>query len=163
MDTVFSRFRNPNILKSDNGPPFNSHEFASYMKDNGIKHQRITPLWPEANGEVECFVRTVKKAINTAEVEGKDWKKEISIFLKHYRVTPHASNKVPPAKGMFGRNIKTCLPEWKHSIATRIIQEITDNDQRAKGKMKSYADKRRHTKECDIKVGNKVLVLCHTP
>ena len=28
---------------------------------------------------------------------------------------------------------------------------------RAKGKMKSYADKRRHTKKCDIKVGDKVL------
>ena len=59
---------------------------------------------------------------------------------------------------MFGRNIKTCLPKWNHSIA-RIEQEIIDNDQRAKGKMKSYADKRRHTKECDIKVGDKVLVV----
>ena len=60
---------------------------------------------------------------------------------------------------MFGRNIKTCLPEWNHSIATRIEQEIIDNDQLAKGKMTSYADKRRNTKECDIKVGDKVLVV----
>ena len=159
MDTIFSRFGNPNILKTDDGPPFNSHKFASYMKDNGIKHHRITPLWPEANGEVERFVRTIKKAINAAKVEGKDWKKEINIFLKHYRATPDASTKVPPAKGMFGRNIKTCLPEWNHETATHIEQEIVDNDQRAKGKIKSYADKRRHTKECDIKVGDNVLVM----
>ena len=70
MDTIFSRFGNPNILKTDNGPPFNSHKFASYMKDNGIKHHRITPSWPKANGEVERFVRTVKEAINTAKEKG---------------------------------------------------------------------------------------------
>ena len=52
MDTIFSRFGNPNILKIDNGPPFNSHEFTSYIKDNVIKHHHITPLWPEPNGEV---------------------------------------------------------------------------------------------------------------
>ena len=92
----------------------------------------MTPLWLEANGEVERFVRTIKKAINTAKVEGKDWKKEINIFLKHYRATPHTSTKVPPAKGKFGRNIKTCLPEWNHE--TRIEQEIIDNDQRTKRK-----------------------------
>ena len=129
MDTTFSRFGNTSIVKTDNGPPFNSHKFASYMKDNRIKHHRITPLWPEANGEVERFVRTIKKAIKAAKVEGKDWKKEINIFLKHYRATPRASTKVPPAKGMFGRNIKTCLPEWNHSIATHIKQEIIDNDE----------------------------------
>ena len=78
MDTILSRFGNPNILKTDNSPPFNRHEFASYMKDNRIKHC-----------EVERFVRTVKKPINVAKVEGKDWKKEINIFLKHYRATPH--------------------------------------------------------------------------
>ena len=46
----------------------------------------------------------------------------------------------------------------EQQTATRIEQEIIDNDQRAKGKMKSSANKRRHTKECDIKVGDKVLV-----
>ena len=60
---------------------------------------------------------------------------------------------------MFGRNIKTCLPEWNHETATCIEQEIIDNDQCANGKMKSYADKRRDTKEGDIKVGDKVLVV----
>ena len=154
METIFSRFGNPNILKTDNGPPFNSHEIASYMKDNRIKHHRITPLWPEAKGELERFVRTIKKAINAAKVEGKEWKKEINIFLKHYRATPHA--KSHQQKECWE---ETCLPEWNHETATRIEQEIIDNDQRTKGKMKSYADKRRHTKECDIKVGDKVLVV----
>ena len=72
MDTIFSRFGNPNILKTGNRPPFKGHEFASYMKDNRNKHHCITPLWPKANGEVESFVCTIKKAINVAKVEGKD-------------------------------------------------------------------------------------------
>ena len=41
-------------------------------------------------------------------------------------------------------------PEWNHETAMHIEQEIIDKDQQAKGKRKSYAVKRRHTKECDI-------------
>ena len=120
MDTIFNRFRKTNIPKTDNGPPFNSHKFTNYMKDNRNKHHGETPLWPEDNGEVECFICTIKKAINAAKVEGKDWKKEISIFLKHYRATPHTSTEVPPVKGTFGRNIKNCLLEWNHKIVMHI-------------------------------------------
>ena len=61
MDTIFSRFGNPNILKTDNGPPFNSHKFASYMNDNGIKHHRITPLCPEAMSQLRWKERTGKR------------------------------------------------------------------------------------------------------
>ena len=36
---------------SDNGPPFDSAELGDYMKRKGIKHHRVTPLWPQASRE----------------------------------------------------------------------------------------------------------------
>ncbi|KAF2903070.1 hypothetical protein ILUMI_03114 [Ignelater luminosus] len=37
------------ILKFDNGPPFNGNEFKEFLSEYNIKHQRVTPFWPEAN------------------------------------------------------------------------------------------------------------------
>lgn len=51
FDSIFSRHELPAMLKTDNGPPFNSEQFAQYTTNMGIRHRKITPYWPEANGE----------------------------------------------------------------------------------------------------------------
>ena len=43
LDKIFGR---PVSLKSDNGPPFNSHEFKTYASITGFRHRRMTPLRP---------------------------------------------------------------------------------------------------------------------
>ena len=95
LDKVFSEFGIPDVAKTDNGPPFNSLDFQSFSQDLGFKHRKITPRWPQANGEVERFVRTVKKVIKTATVERKNWKQEMHRFLRNYRATPHSTTRVP--------------------------------------------------------------------
>jgi hypothetical protein len=47
------------------------------MKENGIKHQRITPLWPQANSEAEHFMKPMEKAIRAAHIKKKNWRKEL--------------------------------------------------------------------------------------
>ena len=61
LDAIFSRQGVPDILKSDNGPPFNGHEFKNFADYVGFKHRKITPLWPKANGEAERLVQTLEK------------------------------------------------------------------------------------------------------
>jgi hypothetical protein len=61
-------------LVSDNGSQFVSEEFKSYLEELGIKHTRITPYWARANGLVENFNKTLKKAIRVAPAENKNWK-----------------------------------------------------------------------------------------
>ena len=39
----------PYTVTSDNGPHFVTESFQTFLKDNGIKHRKITPLWPQAN------------------------------------------------------------------------------------------------------------------
>jgi hypothetical protein len=83
-DKVFSEFGIPDVVKTDNGPPFNSREFQSFAQTLGFKHRKITPRWPRANGEVDRFVRTIKKVVKTATVEHKNWKQEMHRFLRNF-------------------------------------------------------------------------------
>ena len=52
---MFARFGVPFFLRTDNCPQFVSEEFESFLQAHmhGVEHRRTTPLWPQANGEVE--------------------------------------------------------------------------------------------------------------
>ena len=82
LEDIFSTFGIPQVLKSDNGPPFNGQEFAKFCTFFGIKHRKVTPLWPQANGQVENFMRNVNKIVRNSERTGKSWKPEAFRFLR---------------------------------------------------------------------------------
>ena len=63
----------------------------------GFKHRKVTPLWPRANGEVERFVKTLKKCVKAAKSDGKNWRKEMQAFLRNYCTSPHATTGVAPS------------------------------------------------------------------
>ena len=74
---VFSRQGFPEIFVSDNGSNLTSSEFNEYLSSCGITHRTMTPYWPQANGIVERFNRTLLKAIKVAVIENKDWRSSI--------------------------------------------------------------------------------------
>ena len=88
IDRIFSEYGVPDVVRTDNGPPFNSREYKLYAENTILHH--ITPLWLRANGEVERFMKTIKKTIKAANVENKCWEQEMYRFLRNYRATPHA-------------------------------------------------------------------------
>ena len=83
LDQLFATFGTPKIVRSDNGPPFSGEEFAKFAHALGFKHRKVTPLWPRANGEVERFVKTLKKCLKAAKVEGRNWRKELQAILRN--------------------------------------------------------------------------------
>ena len=149
LDKVFSEFGVPDVVRSDNGPPFNSKEFASFADDLGFKHRKVTPKWARANGEVERFVRTVKKVIKTAKLEHKNHKQELNRLLRNYRATPHSTTRVAPATALFGRPMKTKLPEL---TTPRSDLEMRERDRSAKAKIKKHADNKRYVKPLTVTV-----------
>ncbi|KAK3721864.1 hypothetical protein QZH41_011500, partial [Actinostola sp. cb2023] len=111
LDAIFSRQGIPDVLKSDNGPPFNGHEFSNFAEYLGFHHRKITPVWPKANGEAERFMRSLKKCVTTAHTEHKNWKQELFKFLRQYRATPHSTTNLSPCEALNQRKLKTTLPE----------------------------------------------------
>ncbi|XP_060604313.1 uncharacterized protein K02A2.6-like [Ruditapes philippinarum] len=63
LEAIFSIFGYPEVVKTDNGPPFQSRAFREFADNSGFKHKRITPLHPQANGIVERFMAPLQKAI----------------------------------------------------------------------------------------------------
>ncbi|XP_015779025.1 PREDICTED: uncharacterized protein K02A2.6-like [Acropora digitifera] len=64
----------PCSLRTDNGPQFVSDHFKGYLEKNGIEHSRTTPLWPQANGQIERQNRTILKRLRISQAEGRDWR-----------------------------------------------------------------------------------------
>ena len=158
LDKIFSLFGIPEEIKSDNGPPFQGEEFKEYAKSVGFRHRKITPLHPEANGQAERFVRTLKKAVDTFVAEGKNWKREIHNFLRVYRSTPHATTGRSPFELIFGRPMDTKLPKVSGELHLEKDVQLRVRDKTAKKKEKKYADTRRRTKLRKFMMGETVLV-----
>ena len=157
LSEIFARFGFPYSLKSDNGPQFVSEEFQKFLEENNIEHRRSPPLWPQANGEVERQNRTLLKALKVAEVERKTWRKELQKFLLAYRSTPQATTGATPALLMFGRELRTKLPELRGE-KTLLDENTRDLDWKNKLQHKSYADDKRGATSSPIFPGDKVLL-----
>ena len=161
LDKIFAEFGVPVSLKTDNGPPFNSHKFKTCASITEFRNRRITPLWPQANAETERFMHTVKKSIKTALNKGRSWKQELFKFLLDYRTTPHCTTGAPSATILFGRTIKNCLPHLIIPIAED--SSIKERDTEAKRKIKQYADRKTYVKPNDLRVGDTVIIKTTTP
>ena len=51
----------PVKVLSDNDPQYSSVEFDEFATEYGFKHVTTSPHYPQANGEVERMVQTIKK------------------------------------------------------------------------------------------------------
>ena len=78
----------PHIIKSNNGPCYNSKEFQQFLQHYSITHQTSSPNYPRSNGFVERMVGVAKKLMDKAGKEGKLW---IS-GLFDYSVTPQSDS-----------------------------------------------------------------------
>ena len=162
LDRIFSTHGFPDSVTSDNGPQFACHEMADYFSQRGIKHHHVTPLWPQANGLVESFMKPLNKAIRTAHAQGQAWQKELPKFLLNYRTTPHTTTKVAPAQLLFNRVVNNGTPATAnpnlHPVPTQEHAKAQLCDAERKKKSKMYADLKRHARETNIKVGDIVLL-----
>ncbi|XP_033739246.1 uncharacterized protein K02A2.6-like [Pecten maximus] len=158
LENMFCRHGIPVSITSDNGPQFKADHFKDYMRENGIIHRRVTPLYPAANGEVERQNRSLMKRIKITHAQSKDWKTEIRTYLLAYRTTPHSTTGVSPAELMYGRKLRTKLPQKEHLGKSLIDEGVRDRDAHMKYRNKIYIDAKRGAQDSDLKVGESVLV-----
>ena len=158
LENVFAHYGLPDRVTTDNGPPFSSTNVHNYFKSKRIYHQKITPRWPRANGEVERFMQPLSKIIKAAYIERTDWEKSVHQFLYSYRNTPHSVTQLPPAELMFSRKLRYTKPDISSKTDKNVAQEVEQNGQRIKEKSKRYQDQTQHVQTRTINIGTRVIV-----
>lgn len=108
---TFSFVGLPEVIVSDNGPPFNSTEFKDFLLRNGIQYTFTPPYHPKSNGMAEKQVHTIKqnliKTLN--ENNGKSLQRQVSNFLFKFRNTPQSCTGVSPSSLVFKQIPRTKL------------------------------------------------------
>ena len=90
--TIVTELGLPHIIRSDNGPCYNSKEFQQLLQCYNITHHTSSPHHPRSNGFIERIVGVAKKLMDKAGSEGKPW----ILGLYEYRVTPQSGSIASP-------------------------------------------------------------------
>ena len=94
-------------IHSDQGRNFESALFTEICHLKGIKKTRTTPYYPQLDGMVERFNRTLEmELLKFAEHQQKDWDEHIPFLMMAYRSVVHSTTGCSPAKMMLGRELK---------------------------------------------------------
>ena len=73
-----------------------------------------------------------------------------------YHSTPHNTTGVSPAELLYGRKIRTKLPDLQTKSVDDFEDRDRDSEQKEKGKI--YWDKKKSARQNEINPGNRVLV-----
>jgi hypothetical protein len=122
LSEVWARWGIPKQVVSDNGPPFTSTQFSSFLALDGVEHIFTAPYHPASNGAAENSVKVIKQVIKKAVIEKTDVAKSINTFLIYYRNTPHCSTGESPAGLMMGRQLRTRLDLLKPDVGSRVAR-----------------------------------------
>ena len=81
LTKIFATHGIPEIIVTDNRPPFHRYQFKNYMQQIGTFHQLSTSYWPQGNAEVERFMRTRGKMLVKSKLESEDLQEALSRLL----------------------------------------------------------------------------------
>lgn len=118
-------------LISDNGPQFVARDFKEFIRLAGMTHVRTSPYYPQSNGKIEAWHKTLKTTVIRPKQPGtlEEARRVVGEFVEHYNnVRLHSAlGYVTPADKLAGRE-----------------QEIW---QRRDTKLEAARQQRRHNRE----------------
>lgn len=131
LKSIFARHGVPEIIFSDNGPPYDSNEFAEFAKEYNISLKTSSPDYPQSNGKVESAVDAAKQILKKATDQ--------YAALMEYRASPITGIGKSPAELLFGRAMRTKLPCSAEMLNSK--QSMTEV---VREKMKINKDRQKH-------------------
>jgi transposase InsO family protein len=112
VETIVQRGREkyptatPRII-SDNGPQFIAKEFKQYIRICGMTHVRTSPYYPQSNGKLERYHRTIKSECIRpgTPLTLEDARRIVAAYVTHYNeVRLHAAlGYITPLDQLLGR------------------------------------------------------------
>ncbi|KAJ0179821.1 hypothetical protein K1T71_004412 [Dendrolimus kikuchii] len=152
LKSIFSRHGIPEIMITDNGPPFNSKDFEMFAKDWNIKLIKSSPYLSRSNGMIERTIGTVKHILNKCKADNTD----SYIALLMYRNTPKQSG-YSPSQLCMSRCLRTKIPVTDTQLTPSLVDmtKLTNNIEKQKRYSTLYYNK--NTKSLsDLQVGDNI-------
>lgn len=96
----------PRII-SDNGPQFIAKDFKVFIRLCGMTHVRTSPYYPQSNGKIEAWHKTLKQTTIRPKEPGsfEELNRMVAEFVEHYNhVRLHSAiGYITPADKLAGR------------------------------------------------------------
>ena len=105
LKLIFARHGIPRIVMANN-MPFNSKEFAEFVKSWDFQIVTSSPTYPQSNGLVEHNVQSIKNLLKKAHDAGK----AEELALLEFRNTPIIGLNESPARLLMGQRLRSSLP-----------------------------------------------------
>ena len=154
LKVMFSRYGIPQELRSDNGPQFSSKEFKEFCLSYDIRHVTSSPLYPQSNGAAERAVKTAKTFLTKCKDSGGD----LNLALLNYRTTPLEMG-LSPADIMFGRKLRTRLPQAEITKRIPDIEAFRIKDQKSKEKtVEQFNSRHRAQRKKELEPNDEVYL-----
>ena len=134
LKSIFARHGILQTVLSDNGPQYSSDQFAMFSQQYGFTHITSSPEYPQATGEAERAVRTIKELLSKNQCPNGD----MYLALLAYRSTPIA-NGYSPSELLMGRKLRTTLP-----ILPQQLQPKLPNTLKLHKKETQIREKQKH-------------------
>ena len=117
----------PRII-SDNGPQFMARDFKEFIRLTGMTHVRTSPYYPQSNGKIERWHRTVKSdGIRPGQPQTVEQARAVvGRFVDHYmNVRLHSAiGYIAPADYLAGRKEQIWAARDKKLEAAREIRRL---------------------------------------
>jgi putative transposase len=125
----------PRII-SDNGPQFIANDFKQFIRICGMTHVRTSPYYPQSNGKIERFHKTIKSECIRPQtpLSLDDARRIVERYVVHYNtVRLHSAvGYVTPADKLAGR---------EHAIFAKRDQKLAEaRDRRRKRRLGQQED-----------------------
>ena len=148
----FARNGIPETVTSDNGPCYNSREFAAFSEAWGFEHITSSPGYPQSNGKAESAVKIAKTIMKKA----LDSKTDPYLAFLEVRNIPGEKVRSSPAQRLFGRRTRTKVPSSKNLLKPHIASDVNEQLINRKQSQAKYYNRGTH-ELVELKPGQEVM------
>jgi len=127
---IIYRFGIPHRITSDNGKAFRSNKMYMFIEKYKIKWNYSTGYYPQANGAIEAFNKTLGKMLKkTVHRYCRDWHDRLLEALWAYRVTVRTPTQATPYSLVYGCEAVLPLEVQLPSLRVALHEGLTQDEQ----------------------------------
>ena len=114
----FATYGVPEEISSDGGPPYNAHDFVSFLRTWDVRWRLSSAYYPQSNGRAEAAVKSAKRILlgNINPTTGELDTDAAARALLTHRNTPAQDTGVSPSMVLFGRHLRDHLPRFEKEL-----------------------------------------------